>query len=127
MEQGLVKTGRAAENPRADEESGTELESDGALDSPTGSALGSCRKRPNPWNLVFEKFGSGKTDDAIIALREHSVLDLPFIFSFVEQRMIACSIPPAIVIVNFSKVQIKYAQQGCGPGTRKPVAAFLEK
>ena len=48
-------------------------------------------KRQNPWNLVFKKFGSGKTDDASIAIREsrdtfldvhameHCVLNYPFV------------------------------------------------
>ena len=70
MEQGLAKTVRAAEEARADEEKGTESESNGAPDLPSGSALGSLRKRPNPWNPVFDKLCSGKTDDAINALTE---------------------------------------------------------
>ena len=94
MEQGLATTGRAAEEARADEESGSESESDGAADSPTGFALGSFRKRKNPWNLIFEKFCSGKTDDSINTLREsrdtfldkhareHCVLDYPFVVQF---------------------------------------------
>ena len=97
-EQGLAKTSGAAEEARADEESGTEQESDGAPDSSSGSALGSFRKRPNPWNLVFDKFGSGKTDDAINALRksrdtvfnatarENGVLDYPFCFLALQSR-----------------------------------------
>ena len=33
--------------------------------------LGSfCKKRQNPWNLVFGTFSSGKTDDALNALKE---------------------------------------------------------
>ena len=92
MEPGLATIGRAAKEARADdlEESGTESDSDGAPDSPTGSALGSSRKRPNSLNLVFEKFGSGKTDNAIHTFKEsrdtfldsharkHRVLDYPF-------------------------------------------------
>ena len=90
MEEGPATTGGAAEEAIADEESRTESESDGAPDAPSGSAPALCRKRPNPWKLVFEKFGSGKTDDAIKALiesrdtfldshaREHDVLDCPF-------------------------------------------------
>ena len=94
MGHGLAKIGGAAEEARADEEIGTELESDGAPDSPTGSALGSFSKRLNPWNLVFKKVlftESGKTDDAVNAFREsreifldshargHCVLDYPFV------------------------------------------------
>ena len=91
MEQGIATTGRAAEEARADEESGTKTESDGALDSSTGSALGSSHKRQTPWNLVFKKFCSGKTHDTVNALRafrdtfldtyarELSVLDYPFV------------------------------------------------
>ena len=63
MEQGLAKTGGAAEEARA--------KSDGALDFPSGSALGSLWKRQNPTNLVFDKFGSGKTEDAINTLTEY--------------------------------------------------------
>ena len=66
----LAKTGGASEEARADEESGIEYKSVGAPDFPSGSAFGSFRKRLNPWNVVFDKFGSGKTDDAINALRE---------------------------------------------------------
>ena len=73
MEQGLAKTGLAAGEARADEESGTDSESYWAPDFPSGSesALGSSQKRPNPWILVFDKFGSGKTDDAINAIQRH--------------------------------------------------------
>ena len=49
-------TGRAAEEAGADEEIGTEQESDGAPDSQTGSVLGSFCKKLNPWNLVLENF-----------------------------------------------------------------------
>ena len=87
-----ASTGRAAGEARADdsEESGTESDSDGAPDSPTGSALGSSRKRPNSWNLDFEKFGSGKTDNGFHTFkvsrdtflnshaRKHKVLYYPF-------------------------------------------------
>ena len=50
------------------------------------------------WNLVFDKFGSGKTDDAINALRksrdtafnetarENGVLDYPFVFFALQSR-----------------------------------------
>ena len=90
MEQGPATTGRAVEEARADKDSRTKLESDGASDAPSGSAPASCSQRQNPWKLVFEKFGSGKTDDAVNAFtesrdtffdshtREHSVLDYPF-------------------------------------------------
>ena len=68
MEQGLAKTGWAAEEARADEESGTESESDGAPDFPSASAFYSLRKRPNPWILVYNRFSSGKTYNAMNAL-----------------------------------------------------------
>ena len=70
MDQGLAKTGGIAEDTRADEKSGTELESDGAPELHTGSAQGLSSKRQNPWNLIFQKFGSCETDNAISALRK---------------------------------------------------------
>ena len=89
MEPGPATTGEAAEEARQDQESRTESESD-APDYPSGSALPSRSKGPNPWNLVFKKFCSGKTDNAVNALiestdtfldahaREHCVLGYPF-------------------------------------------------
>ena len=62
----------------------------GAPDSATDSALGSSSKRLNPCNVVFEKFGSGKSNDPVDTLKEsrdtfldvhargHCVLGYPF-------------------------------------------------
>ena len=70
METAPATTGTAAEEARAECERVTVSESDRESDSASCSALDSAWKRHNLWNLVFEKFGFGKADETIKALKE---------------------------------------------------------